>query len=344
MRARGDRVRAGRRPPAAVGLALALLAVGLGACGGSHPRTAAGPSAAEPAAAPHALAEPAGRVLHVGSSPEGIVVDPDSRLAVVAVRNPAGLVLLDARHARVVRRIATAGAARHLQINARGTVLVPEESANTLLELALPSAHAHSIAVGAHPHDAAEVAGEVFVGDEFGRAVTVLDGSRIVRTIGGFPQPGGVTAVGSDAAVVDVRANTLTLIHGHSGAVLARLPAGSGPTHAVAEAGGRVYVIDTRGGAILAFQTQPRLRRVGRLPLAGAPYGVAIDSARHRLWVTLTAKNRLVELDTHGRVPRVLHEYPTAQQPNTVAVDERSGQVLVADAGSDSIQILTPRV
>src|SRR5271170_5313646 len=86
------------------------------------------PAAAEPAAAPVARTPASARTVRVGDSPEGIVVDPRAGLAVVAVRNPARLVLLSARDGRVLRRIAIPGAPRHLQLaRAGGPVLVPEE-------------------------------------------------------------------------------------------------------------------------------------------------------------------------------------------------------------------------
>ncbi len=323
--------------------ALLVTALALGACGGPAAKPSSGLFAAEPAAAPAAAGRSAGRAVRIGSSPEGIVVDARTGLAVIATRNPPELVLFDPHGKRVVRRIPIAGAARHLQVaRTSGVVLVPEESPNALLELSLPAMRVRSIAVGAHPHDAAQADGRVFVGDEFGKSLSVIEGSRVVGKIPGFLQPGGVAAVGIAVAVVDVRANTVTLVDARTGHALNRLPAGAGPTHVVAEPDGRLFVIDTRGGAILTYRPHPQLRLASRLALPGAPYGVALDPSRHHLWVTLTAENKLAELDTRTGTPRVIAEYPTGRQPNTVAVDLRTGQVLVADAGADAVQVIVP--
>ncbi|MBJ7472513.1 MAG: hypothetical protein JHD16_14500, partial [Solirubrobacteraceae bacterium] len=76
-----------------------------------------------------------------------------------------------------------------------------------------------------------------------------------------------------------------------------------------------------------------------RVYVAGAPYGVATDETRKRLWVTLTARNELVEFGLHGR-PHILQRIPTVRQPNSVAVDPESGDVLVAGRTEGQLQLL----
>ena len=57
-------------------------------------------------------------------------------------------------------------------------------------------------------------------------------------------------------------------------------------------------MVDTAGDGLLVFETRGRLRVRRRYPLLGAPYGAASDLRNGRLWVTLTARNQLVELAT----------------------------------------------
>lgn len=314
-----------------------LLVVG---CGAAHDRR----PAAEPALAPVAVRPAAGRSVRVGTRPEGIVADARTGLVAVAVRDPSQIVLLRAASGRIVRRVALPAAPRHLQLaGAGGSVLVAEEGANQLLELTLPGGATRSVAVGAHPHDAAAAAGRVFVANEHGASVSVIAGGRVVRRVGGFVQPGGVAAVGSEIAVVDVGADTVTLIDARTLRVLGHARAGSGPTHAVGDPGGHLYVVDTRGDAVLKFSTRPRLRLVGRTPVPGTPYGIASDPARGRLWITETATNRVLELSTRGTVPRVLASFSTGRQPNTAAVDGRDGRLFVADAAAGTVQIVDVR-
>jgi len=299
--------------------------------------------AAEPAVAPRAHARPAGESVRVGAAPEGIVAVPRAGLVVVAVRSPAQLVLFDARTGRVVRRVGILAPARHLALaSPGGPVLVPAERAGVLLELSLPVGELRSVDVGVHPHDAAAVAERILVANEFGHSVSVIDGGREVARVGRFLQPGGVAEVQGDAAVVDVGGDTVTLINARRLSVIGRAPAGEGPTHVVSDRG-RLFVVDTRGNAILAYSTRPVLRQLGRVGLPGTPYGVAIDGVRQRLWVTLTARNQLAELETSDASLRLLGTYPTARQPNTVAVDPSDGEVFVADAGAGIVQLVTPK-
>jgi DNA-binding beta-propeller fold protein YncE len=336
-RARGRRSRSG--------LALGLLVAGalivglLAGCGGSHPQKLL---AAEPAHDPTAAAHLAGHSVRVGADPQGIAVQASGGLVAVGVHSPtASVVLLSAQSGRVLKRIPIAGAPRHLALaGPNGPLLVPEERDNRLLELQLPSGRAHSYPVGDFPHAAAAIDGRVFVGDERGGSLSEILADGKVRTIGGFQQPGGLAPVDGDMAVVDVGAFTLSLLDVQSGRIIGRLPAGRGPTHDVADLG-RVYVLDTRGNAVLTYSASP-FRQIGRTPLAGSPYGVALDPVRHRLWVTETATNRLAELSVTGPLPRLIRTFATGLQPDTVAVDNRTGRVFVANQISGTVQIIDP--
>lgn len=324
------------RPAPAVSV-LAVLAVT--GCGTHGPRPASG---AEPAVSPLPRDRPAGRVISVGALPEGVAVDPASGLVAVAVRQPNAIIALSASTGRVLWRVALPGHARHLGLTPTGTLLVPAETANRLLELSLRTRRLVSIRVGRLPHDAAAGAGRIFVTDEFGHAVSVISRGAVVGLIRGFRQPGGIAATGRDVAVVDVSGNTVTFIASASLRRLGAVGAGAGPTHVVAGAGGNLYVVDTRGQAILGYTTHPRLRLRFRYPLAGTPYGIAIDPVRGRLWVTLTATDRLEELAIGPGGLRLVRGYPTGRQPNTVAVDPRTGAVFVADAADGTLQIIRP--
>ena len=121
------------------------------------------------------------------------------------------------------------------------------------------------------------------------------------------------------------------------------MEAGEGPTHLSAGPGDRFYVTDTRGDAILTYEAAPEPEPVGRVPLPGRPYGVAVDPGRGHLWVTLTAENELVQFDLEGDALRELARYPTVSEPNTVAVDTSSGRVFVAGRADGELQILDPR-
>lgn len=301
------------------------------------------PPAAEPASSPRLEQRPAGRVVAVGNAPEGAVADPATGLVAVGLREPDELALVDGATGEVTRRVPLPGAPRHLGLAAPGgPVLVPAERADELIPVSLPHGHADEVPVGVFPHDAVAAGGKVFVGDERGNTVSVVDGDR-VRRLPVATQPGGLAAVdeGRVLAVVSVRERVVELYDTRTLERLARAPAGAGPTHVVPGSGGRIYVVDTTGDGLLLFETRPELRLTRRVALLGAPYGLAVDPERGRLWVTLTATNEVVELAAGSR-PHVLRTLPSVRQPNTVAVDPATGRAYVTGRADGVLQLLDP--
>lgn len=134
----------------------------------------------------------------------------------------------------------------------------------------------------------------------------------------------------SGGARLDPRARTVRLPGGEP------LGAGVGPTRIV-ETEAFVYVTDTAQEALLVYEKGPALNYRRRAHLPGAPYALAVDEARDRLWVTLTATNELVGFTLDGGVQEV-ERYPTVRQPGQVRVDGTS----VVVTGSDQTQTLTP--
>ena len=322
-------------------LAGGLLATLLAGCGSGPPLT----PAAEPGVAPAPGRPPTGQVVQVGPVAEGVVADPRTHLVAVGLRDPARLALLDGRMGQLRREVRVPGHVRHLQLQAPGgPLLVPAESADALLRVSLPDGTIVSqVPVGDFPHDAtATASGTVAVANEFGGTVSVVEGDRVVHTFNDATQPGGVAAVGEQVAMVDVRENTLTVYDIARRTRIAELPAGQGPTHVIADRRGRLFVVDSRGGAILVYGLDPEPRRLVQIALPGRPYGITYDSTRDRLWVTLTERNVLVGLDLREDQLRVAARLPTIRQPNTVAVDSGTGRVFVASPAEGALQLIDP--
>jgi DNA-binding beta-propeller fold protein YncE len=298
------------------------------------------PPAAEPAHSPPLTERPAGRVIAIGNGPEGVAADPVTGRVAVGLRDPAELALVDADSDRVVKRVALPGAPRHLQLaQPGGPVLVPAEPADTLVRVTLPGGAARRTAVGRFPHDAAAAGGRIVVGDERGSTLSVVGGDK-VRTIDVANQPGGVAAVhgGRAVAVVSVRERVLEVYDSDTLRRLARVPAGVGPTHVVAGPGRLIYVVDTTGDGLLVYELRPHLHLTRRLPLLGRPYGIA--TAPGRVWVTMTATNRLVEL-ADGSRPHRLRSFPAVRQPDSLAV--ANGRVYVTGRADGVLQIVDAR-
>jgi DNA-binding beta-propeller fold protein YncE len=321
---------------ARLGTALVVALVVCG-CGSNKALLAPAP---EPPGSPPPAASPAGTVTAVGNQPEGLVVDQSGE-PVVAVRDPASLAIVDQRGTEVIRHAAVAAPARHLALAGSGVVLVPAEAANRLIAIDPRTAQTlASVVVGTSPHDAADVAGRWFATDEFGDSVSVVQGGREVGRIPVAVQPGGIAAAADQVFVVSVRARRLESFDARALRPLHSTAGAVGPTHAVCD-GRLCFVTDTEGGALLVYSLSPQPVLVGRLPLAGGPYGVALDAARARLWVTLPALNQVVELAS-GRQPAVLGRFATVRQPNSVAVDTRTGRVFVAGRSDGVLETINP--
>lgn len=292
--------------------------------------------AAEPFRSPPLEDEPAGRVLPIGNKPEGLAADPRSRLLAIGLTNPDELALVNMDTLRVVRRIALDGAPRHLGLaGPGGPVLIPSEDSNELIEVSLPDGRRRAVNVGRQPHDAAAEAGKVFVGEEGGDHVAVVEDGRLVARLPAPIQPGGVATTCDRVAVVGVSERALELYDANRPRSLGKIDVGIGPTHVVSLRK-RFFVVDTRGDALLEVKTEPDLRIHRRMEVRGAPYGIVADPYRNRLWVTLTKTNRLVELTDR----RELRSYPTVRQPNSVAVDPRTGRVFVASRKDGTLQVI----
>jgi DNA-binding beta-propeller fold protein YncE len=304
--------------------ALTAAATALGACGSAAVSDL--PPAAQPARSPALTATPAGRVVRVGAHPEALGADPLTHRFVVAERAPDQLRFVDARHGTTVGRAPILRPARPRGSEAYNNVFV------------LPG---ESVLVAPRPAIAATViGGRIFVADARAGTVSVSERGRPNRRLRVAAEPSGLSPAdgGRLLAVVSSRERVLELYDPRTLARVARVGAGVGPTHVAAEAD-RLYVTDTTGGALLVFELRPRLRLDRRVDLPGAPYGLTVDPVRHRLWVTLTARNELVSLVANGR-PRPILRVPTVRQPDDVAVESALGTVAITGRSAGVLQLI----
>ena len=184
----------------------------------------------------------------------------------------------------------------------------------------------------------------VVTNERGGGVVFVRDGTVVASLPAGPPQPGGIAAVGKYAAVADVQGNGVWVYDGSSRREVARKLLGTKLTHAVGLSDDLAAFADTDGGAVLIQRVGPDITDVASIEAPGKPYGLAYDAERRRLYVTLTATNQLQVADlADPAAPRIIGVVPTVQQPNSVAVDPRSGAVLVTGSNpAGTLQIVTP--
>lgn len=299
--------------------------------------------AAEPAESPPLTATPAGEVAILGVGVEGMIFHPRSDSVAVAVREPYRLAFVDPGKLFITRQYPIPNPARHLGLSPDGLrVVVPAESANEVFEIANGPGRVIRVATGEHPHDAVSADGKVFVADEFGDTVSVLEGDRVVQTLPAPEQPGGIAAVGDRyVAVVTVAERVMRVYDAETGDALGETQAGVGPTH-IETIGQYAYVADTEGDVVRKFLIGPKPREVATVAAEGVPYGIAIDRKRERLWVTLTGTNQLIGYSISEPEPVLEFTYPTIRQPNTVAVDPSNGDVFVGSRSDAQIQRISP--
>lgn len=329
-----------RRSAVAVVVAATLL---ITACG-SDPEF---PPPAEPGVAPEPSAAPVGAVIELpgAGEAEGVVADPKTGLAAVGTRDPDALFLVAEllSNRPGIRRIEIPESVRHLQLaEPGGPVLGTAERTDALLEIELPTGDVRTTPVGDFPHDATAAAGRIFVADEGGDTISVVEGGVVTATLPAPEQPGGIAAAGDSVGVIAVAERTLATYDAQTLEGTGEVGAGVGPTHIVASDDGRFYVADTQGDAILVFEAGPEPRLLDRANLPGGPYGIAIDNAGERLWVTQTERNRVVELELTDLAPRRIRSFPTVQQPNSVTVDPGTGYVYVAGRTTGELQVFNP--
>ena len=331
-----------------VALLVALTAAGCsgGAAAPAHASPTL-PPAAEPATAPEPTVPPAGDLLALpaSSQPEGIAADPVTGLVAVALRGPDRIALVQAgdgagRGMALTRVVDVPGAARHLELaRPGGPVLVPGEDTDRLLQLGLPDGTVVADArVGRQPHDAAASGDRLFVADELGGNVGVVDAAgRLTATLPGPVQPGGVAVVAGVVTAVDVRGARLYTWDEQTLRPLGSVAVGAGPTHEAVIAPDRLLVTDTRGGQVLLVDPQAR-RVVRSLALPGSPYGLATDPATGRAWVTLTGGNQVVQLDVSDPAITEVQRWPTVRQPDTVAHESAGGCLFVTGTADAQLQ------
>jgi DNA-binding beta-propeller fold protein YncE len=328
--------------PSLITIVLIMILFMLAGCGSEQGTSDQEQGVSEESTSP--TPEPAGEVVEVGNEPEGVVVDPETGLVAVGLRDPNQLALVDGSSGEVVRNIELPASPRHLNIaGPGGPVLVPAESSNSLVQVSLPEGEIIAeTTVGTSPHAAAAASnGRIFVGNEYGDNASVIEGDREIEKIETPRQPGGVAVTDNGlVGIVSVGEQILEVFDASTLDSLGRADAGEGPTHIVAGPENHFYVTDTSGDAILIYEARPEPQQVGRVSLPGQPYGIAIDPERGNLWVT--AGNQLIQFVLEGDALRELARYPTVSKPNTVAVDTASGRVFVAGRANGELQILDP--
>lgn len=298
----------------------------------------ANPVAATAAPSPARTAEPAGRVLP--AAPVGTVAVAGGVLA-VALTEPS-LQLYDlADLAKAPRTVALPAPAEQLTPDG-DRLLASLPGASALARVNPADGSFTTVPVAGQPAAADPRGAQTLVAVRDRKAVDVLDGDHVTKSITGqIYSADEVLTAGDSTVVLDRLRTALFEVDLAGGTVKEGLRAGDGATNAVTDRYGRVLVTDSRAGSLLAFSSAPLLLRQ-RYPVPGGIYGIAYDAQRDLAWVTLTERNEVAAFDVGGGEPVEKFRFPTVRQPNSVSVDPASAAVVVGSAAGEGIQVIEP--
>lgn len=266
-----------------------------------------------------------------------LVVTDDSRSVTVIPSDSLG----SAGPIAGVRDIPVNGDIEDVSIASDGTALLSMDRQVVTLNLA--TGEQSSAAVDGHAHSAVELSdGRIAVGTDSG-AVHILDpNSDRTQTVSGFASVDELAVTGDDLSALDRRQTSLTAINLADDKLGVALRAGEGATHLVTDRFGRILVTDTTGDELLVFTADPLLMHQ-RYPVADSPFAIAYDDTADRVWVTLTGTNEVVGYDLSSGIPVETRRFTTVRQPDSLAVDSGTGNLIIGSATGDGLQIIPSR-
>ncbi|WP_228000539.1 YncE family protein [Nocardia australiensis] len=179
--------------------------------------------------------------------------------------------------------------------------------------------------------------GDLVVGTADGKVRIITAGGDVRDSVSGLASADALAMVEDRIAVLDRRQTSLTEIDTDKDRIGLSLRAGDGATNMISDHYGRVIITDTAGNELLVYTTGPLVLRQ-RFPVASSPYALAYDQRSDTVWVTCTQSNEVVGFDLSTGMPKEIGRYPTVRQPNSVTVDEHTGDLFVGSATGDGLQ------
>ncbi len=163
--------------------------------------------------------------------------------------------------------------------------------------------------------------GSVWVADETGNGVTVLDtaANTVATTLTGIPGPHNVQ-VGHDAATVyatSAGADTVVAIDADTYEVTATAMTGPHPAHVIEAPNGKVYVANSDDGTVSMYQSQS-LQPLGRIEVGGMPHGLRAAADGSMIVVANHMTGALDVIDAH--TDQMQFSVPVGAGPAQVAV------------------------
>ncbi|WP_109525936.1 MULTISPECIES: hypothetical protein [Nocardia] len=328
--------RRGSVPCALVGVAVLALLAGCSTDGDTPDLPTRDPAVA--AVAPATTVKPAGQVT-ARTGPVG---------ALLTESGTGQLVALDANTLFVLDRANFQGGAqagRPLALPAPGTALAQGKPGEVLipardrvLRVDLATGVSTQITVDGDVRSVAyRPDGTLVVGTADGKVRTLAATGEVLGTVSGLVSADVLAQTADHLTVLDRRQTSITEIDPGEDRLGLALRAGDGATQMIADHFGRIIVTDTAGGELLVYTTGPLVLRQ-RFPVGSSPYALAYDRRSETVWVTCTQSNEVVGFDLSTGIPKEVGRFPTVRQPDSVTVDERTGDLFVGSATGDGLQ------
>ena len=305
---------------------------------------------AQPAASPPLSQNPAGAVRPLGGHATAAVFDDGTRQLVVLAppNDPAAPASITAfGDPQLPPRVTVLpGPATALTGDGRGTAYLAARGGYFVVDLATGHTAQVNVAEAEHTEFTAitqRADGRLVLGSADGALYVLASqtpGTGGTATVGSrtkiFARVDAVVTQGNTAVVLDRGQTSVTSI-GADGRAEQALRAGEGATTLAADPLGRVLVADTRGGELLVYGVSPLILRQA-YPVRQAPYGLA--GSRELAWVSQTAANIVIGYDLSTGIPVEKVQYPTVQQPNSLAIDEASDTLYVVSGSGAGVQVI----
>ncbi|WP_040779143.1 YncE family protein [Nocardia pneumoniae] len=317
---------------ALAGVAVPVLLAGCSSGPGGADLPSRDPATA--AVAPAVTTPPAGRVLPTGPV-AALEADPGTGL--LAVLDGTALTVVDPGAAQpVVRTVTLPDRASSLAPGRPGEMLAA--APGRVLRVDLAGGAVGAVAVDGDARSVlARPDGGLLVGTADGRVLEVAPGGAVTGTVSGLVSADELAEADGKVTVLDRHQTAIfELDLGRDRFGLA-LRAGDGATRMIGDARGRFVVTDTAGGELLVYTAGPLVLRQ-RFPVGSSPYAIAYDQRSDTVWVTCTQRNEVVGFDLSTGIPKEVGRYATVRQPNSVTIEQHTGDLFVGSATGDGLQ------
>ncbi len=199
-----------------------------------------------------------------------------------------------------------------------------------------------NVNVGVYPWGGAfdPVSGDIYLVDTGSNSVSVLapaQGNAVVAVVPLGANPGALVYDGGQNELFVTTSNTVTVIAGGSGQIVASVRVDGQPSAlAYDPAGGEVFVARTYDNSV-SIVSDATNTVTATVPVGTDPEALVYDAARGELFVADYLSNNVTVLDANGSY---VTSVPVGDWPSGLAYDSGTGAVYVSDELSGNVDVI----